>query len=97
MQDLGDILVADFREIEGQIIGKIRVASGGRLLQRGQVVGGLIVEEGGQAEVHGQICRDVINNGSLNLIGQVVGTIHGNAPTNTLRSDQVIGMPLPVI
>jgi hypothetical protein len=97
MQNLGDILVTAFEELEGQIVGKVRVANGGSLVQRGQIIGGLVIDDGGQAEVHGQICRDVINHGSLNLIGQVVGTLHGNKPVNPTRSDQIVGMPLPIL
>jgi hypothetical protein len=96
MQNFGDILVTAFKELEGQIVGKVRVASGGRLVQRGQIVGGLVIEEGGQAEVHGQICRDVVNNGSLILFGQVVGTLHGNNPV-VQRRGQIVGMPLPIM
>ncbi|MDE1997191.1 MAG: hypothetical protein KGI75_32125, partial [Rhizobiaceae bacterium] len=71
---------------------------GGRLalLRSGQITGGLIIDDGGQADVHGQICRDVINHGSLTLTGQVVGMLHGNRTVNPAGSGQIIGMPLPI-
>lgn len=90
MMQLADIFVTDFQELEGQIVGKVQVASGGKLVHRGQIVGGLVIDEGGQAEVHGQICCDVTNNGLLKLTGQIIGKLHGKSPTGRY---QVIRVP----
>ena len=67
------------------------MAGGGSLLQHGQLLGDLTIDEGGHAEVYGQICGDVVNNGTLNLFGQVVGNLNGNKSAPTTRIGQIVG------
>lgn len=95
MQHIGDLEVTGHHETKGQVTGTTYVRSGGHLIVRGQLSGGLIVDKGGRAVIHGQVSRDVINNGSITLHGQVSGRIHGNQPTNLVTRDQVAGLDLP--
>ena len=95
-QHKGELIVAGRREQHGQVTGTTYVRNGGMLIAHGQLAGGLIVEPGGTAIVHGQVSRNIINDGQLTIYGQVVGSILGNAPTNELKPNQVIGEDLPV-
>lgn len=96
MQHIGDLDVTDEIEQIGQVTGTTYVRNGGYLVAHGQLSGGLIIDEGGVAVIHGQVSRDVINNGSLTIYGQIVGRIHGNPPLNALVKDQLVGNDLPV-
>lgn len=93
MQNFGHILINDRKELKGQILGKVHVASGGRLLlSAGQIVGTLTIDEGGEAEVRGQVCGLVNNQGSLALSGQIVGLLRGRYPVNALTLGQIVGI-----
>lgn len=96
MQHQGDLVVEGEREIRGQVTGTTYVRAGGVAIVRGQLSGGLIIEEGGRAVVHGQVSRNVINHGSLELLGQVSGRVLGNQPINRLGPDQIVGNDLEV-
>lgn len=95
-QHRGELIVEDYREQHGQVTGTAYVRAGGVLLVHGQLAGGLIVEEGGRAIVHGQCCRNIVNHGSMQVYGQVVGRIIGNPPENVLEPNQVLGNDLEV-
>lgn len=96
MQHVGDLIVSDNQETKGPVTGTTYVRSGGSLVAHGQLAGGLIVEAGGHAVVHGQVARNVVNHGTLELHGQVVGQLMGHPPVNQLRPNQVIGNDLEV-
>lgn len=95
-QHRGDLIVDSHRVQHGQVTGTAFVKSGAKLICHGQLAGGLIVEAGGYAVIHGQCCRDIQNDGELEVYGQVVGRILGNPPRNLLGPKQVIGDALPV-
>lgn len=96
MQHVGDLVVIDLQEITGQVTGTTYVRSGGTLIARGQLAGGLIIEVGGRATVHGQVSRNVLNHGTLELLGQVSGRVIGNPPINEIRRAQIVGSDLEV-
>lgn len=96
MQHKGDLIVNDQQETTGQITGTTYVKAGGLLIARGQLAGGLIIEEGGKAVVHGQVSRNVVNHGTLELLGQVSGKVIGNAPVNQVKPEQIVGADLQV-
>lgn len=97
-QHLGDLVVDDPLEIGGQVTGVTYVRSGGHLVVRGQLSGGLIIEAGGTAIVYGQVSRNVINSGTLELLGQVSGRVQGHPPVNaaSLYPQQIVGTDLEV-
>lgn len=96
MQHKGDLIVNDQRETTDQITGTTYVKAGGLLIAHGQLAGGLIIEEGGKAVVHGQVCRNILNHGTLELLGQVSGKVIGNAPVNQVKPGQIVGTDLQV-
>jgi hypothetical protein len=98
MQHVGDLIVQGTQEVSGQVTGTTYVKPGARLVARGQLAGGLIIDAGGHAIVHGQVARNVVNRGSLTLLGQVTGQVVGNPPLNiaSLTSEQIIGVDLEV-
>ncbi|MFA4834528.1 MAG: hypothetical protein WC749_00450 [Dehalococcoidia bacterium] len=96
MQHVGDLIVSDNQETFGQVTGTTYVRSGGVLIARGQLSGGLIIEAGGQAIVHSQVSRNVLNHGTLELLGQVSGKVIGNPPINVVRPAQIVGTDLEV-
>ncbi|GEM_PF-1528288 len=96
MQHKGDLIVNDQRETTGQITGTTYVKAGGLLIAHGQLAGGLIIEEGGKAVVHGQVCRNILNHGTVELLGQVSGKVIGNAPVNQVKPGQIVGTDLQV-
>lgn len=96
MQHKGDLLVTDHQQTTGQVTGTTYVKSGGVLDARGQLAGGLIIEAGGKAVVHGQVARNIVNHGTLELLGQVCGRVVGNPPINQVKPEQVIGKDLEV-
>ena len=96
MQHKGDLIVTAHQQTTGQITGTTYVKSGGVLVAHGQLAGGLIVEEGGEAVIHGQVARNIVNHGTLELLGQVCGRIIGNPPTNQVGADQIAGEDLEV-
>lgn len=96
MQHIGEMIVEGSREVFGQVTGTTFVRAGGFLIARGQLSGGLIIDKGGHAVIHGQVSRNVINNGSLELLGQVSGRVIGNQPLNLLVKDQIVGLDLEV-
>jgi hypothetical protein len=96
MQHIGDLVVDGHLEIGGQVTGTTYVDEGGVLIARGQLAGGLIIRKGGIATIYGQVSRNVVNEGTLTLHGQVCGKILGYPPVNALSSEQVVGMDLPV-
>lgn len=96
MQHKGDLIVTEHRETTGQVTGTTYVKSGGVLIARGQLAGGLIIEAGGRAVVYSQVARNILNDGTLELFGQVCGRVVGNPPTNPLKTGQIIGKDLEV-
>ncbi|WP_374621426.1 hypothetical protein [Pandoraea sp.] len=96
MQHKGDLIVDGDHETRGQVTGTTYVRSGGRLIVNGQLAGGLIIEQGGAAVVHGQVARNVINNGTLTLYGQVAGKVIGHPPVNAVGPNQIVGTDLEV-
>lgn len=96
MQHLGDLIVTEHQKTTGQITGTTYVRSGGFLIAHGQLAGGLIIDEGGHAVVHGQVSRNVVNHGTLELLGQVSGKVIGNPPINQVKPVQIIGTDLEV-
>ena len=90
------MIVNDQRETTGQITGTTYVKAGGLLIAHGQLAGGLIIEEGGKAVVHGQVCRNILNHGTVELLGQVSGKVIGNAPVNQVKPGQIVGTDLQV-
>jgi hypothetical protein len=96
MQHIGDLIVDSEREISGQVTGTTYVRAGGKLLSHAQHSGGLIIEPGGVVVLYGQSSRNILNQGTLELYGQVSGQVIGHSPTNALQPDQIVGMDLPV-
>lgn len=92
----GDLIVNSEIEVRGQVTGLTHVLAGGVLIARGQLSGGLIIDHGGQAIVRGQVSRNVVNNGMLELLGQVSGVVMGNQPINEVTPDQIVGSDLEV-
>jgi len=95
-QHKGDLIVTDHQQTTGQITGTTYVKSGGFLIARGQLAGGLVIEAGGNAVVHGQVARNVVNHGTLELLGQVAGKVIGNQPINPVKPEQIVGKDLEV-
>ena len=95
-QHVGDLVVTGDYESTDQVTGTTYVRPGGRLIARGQLAGGLIIDAGGEAIVHGQVSRNLINNGRLELRGQVSGRVIGNPPINAVGPDQIVGADLEV-
>lgn len=91
MQIVEDMIIAGRKDVTGQLVGVVRVLAGGYLVQHGQITGGLVIEEGGEAVVHGQIVNDVINHGTLTLLGQITGRLVGNPPINSVTREQIVG------
>lgn len=96
MQHVGDLIVIDTQETSGQVTGTTYVRAGGYLIAHGQLSGGLVIEAGGHAIVHGQVSRNVLNNGALELLGQVSGKVIGNPPINQVKPVQIVGIDLEV-
>lgn len=96
MQHKGDLIVTDHQKTSGQVTGTTYVRAGGFLVAHGQLAGGLIIEAGGHAIVHGQVARNVVNHGTLELLGQVAGKVIGNLPINPVKPEQIIGKDLEV-
>lgn len=96
MQHKGDLIVQGDYESRGQVTGTTYVRDGGRLVVHGQLSGGLIIEAGGYALVRGQVSRNVVNHGTLELLGQVAGQVIGNAPSNAVGPSQIVGVDLEV-
>lgn len=96
MQHIGDLSVEGDCEIRGQVTGTTYVRAGGKLVSHAQHSGGLIIEPGGVAILHGQSSRNVVNQGTFELHGQVSGRVIGNLPVNALRPHQIVGVDLPV-
>ncbi|MBH3367499.1 hypothetical protein I5R92_09410 [Pseudomonas carnis] len=96
MQHVGDLIVTDTKETSGLVTGTTYVRAGGVLIARGQLSGGLIIEAGGHAIVHGQVSRNVLNQGTLELLGQVSGKVIGNPPINPVKPVQIVGTDLEV-
>lgn len=91
MQHHDDLEVDSAFEQNGQVLGTTYVRSSGVLTCFGQLVGGLVIDDGGRAIVHGQVPGNVINNGELELYGQIIGRLIGNLPKNSISSEQIIG------
>lgn len=96
MQHVGDLIVTDTQETSSQVTGTTYVRAGGVLIARGQLSGGLIIEARGHAIVHGQVSRNVLNHGTLELLGQVSGKVIGNQPINPVKPVQIVGSDLEV-
>lgn len=96
MQHIGDLIVEGEREIAGQVTGTTYVRAGGKLVSHAQHSGGLIIEQGGAAILYGQSSRNVVNEGSFELYGQVSGRVIGRQPVNALDPNQIVGIDLPV-
>jgi hypothetical protein len=96
LQHIGDLSVESEREIRGQVTGTTYVRAGGKLVSHAQHSGGLVIEQGGFAVLHGQSSRNVVNEGTLELYGQVSGRVIGHIPVNALGPDQIVGIDLPV-
>lgn len=96
MQHVGDLIVTETQETSGQVTGTTYVRAGGILIAHGQLSGGLIIEAGGHAIVHGQVSRNVLNHGTLELLGQVSGKVIGNQPINPVKPVQIVGSDLEV-
>lgn len=96
MQHKGDLIVTDHQKTSGQVTGTTYVRAGGFLVAHGQLAGGLIIEAGGHAIVHGQVARNIVNHGTLELLGQVAGKVIGYPPTNPVKPEQIVGNDLEV-
>ena len=96
MQHIGDLIITGHQKTTGQMTGTTYVRSGGFLIAHGQLAGGLIVDEGGHAIVHGQVSRNVVNHGTLELLGHVSGKVIGNLPVNQIKPAQIVGTDLEV-
>jgi hypothetical protein len=96
MQHIGDLNVEGEREIRGQVTGTTYVRAGGKLVSHAQHSGGLIIEQGGIAILHGQSSRNIVNQGTLELYGQVSGRVIGHQPLNALGPGQIAGVDLQV-
>lgn len=96
MQHIGDLTIDGEREVSGQITGTTYVRAGGKLLSHAQHSGGLIIDSGGVVILHGQSSRNILNQGVLELYGQVSGRVIGHLPVNYLGPNQIVGVDLPV-
>lgn len=94
MQHKGDLIVENYYVQSGQVTGTTIVKSGATLVCHGQLSGGLIIESNARAIIHGQVSRNVINNGLLELYGQVSGKLIGNPPLNKISEHQIAGIDL---
>lgn len=91
MKHPDDLEIDSAFEQNGQVLGTTFVRTNGVLTCFGQLVGGLVIDDGGRAIVHGQVSGNVINNGELELYGQIIGRLVGNLPKNSIDSEQIIG------
>ena len=77
------VIRADY-VLHGMVTGDVVVERGGRLNLFGIVTGDLRVEEGGTAEVRGMVSKNVLNAGSLEAYGMIIGSLSSTPESSTV-------------
>ena len=76
------VIRADY-VLHGMVTGDVVVERAGRLHLFGIVTGDLRVQEGGSAEVHGIVSKNVLNAGSLEVYGMIIGSLSSTPESST--------------
>lgn len=90
----GPVVINDDYVLHGMVTGDAMVSRGGHLQLFGIVTGDLRIEDGGSAEVRGIVSKDVLNAGSLEVYGIIVGRLSSTseASTTLVPGSQVNGI-----
>ena len=70
--------------LHGMVTGDVVVEPGGRFHLFGMVNGDLRVQEGGSAEVRGMVSKNVLNAGSLEVYGMIIGSLSSTPESSTV-------------
>lgn len=79
----GPLVVSDEYVLHGMVTGDATVTRGGHLQLFGMVTGDLRIEDGGSAEVRGIVSKNVLNAGSLDVFGIIVGFLSTTSEAST--------------
>jgi cytoskeletal protein CcmA (bactofilin family) len=90
----GPLVVTDDYVLHGMVSGDAVVARGGYLELLGMVTGDLRVEDGGSAKVRGIVSKNVLNAGTLEVYGIIVGRLSSTpeASSTIVPGSQINGV-----
>ena len=77
-------------ELRGMIAGDATVEQSATAEIRGMVTGKLVIAEGAVARVRGMVCGELINRGTVEVFGMVIGKLHEQGGRTIIHPGAVI-------
>jgi cytoskeletal protein CcmA (bactofilin family) len=74
--------------LHGMITGNVIIRNKSTFILHGMCCKNLVIEQDSRSYIHGTICGNIINNGTLEVYGTVLGFINTSETGNTLISPQ---------
>lgn len=84
----GSVVLDEDLQLQGMIVGSLRVPDGRSVLLQGTVTKDVVVDEGGTAVIHGTVGGSVLANGETTVYGVVRGNATG--PRLIVMPDAVV-------